>query len=140
LDWGHHETQKGLLKQKDSMLFIPVAAGDLVDRITILEIKQQQFHGQALKHVTQELELLVSICQQADPSFRPGLRDELKAVNAELWNVEEAIRRCEKDGNFGQGFVQLARSVYTLNDRRAELKRAINLESGSQLVEEKSYG
>jgi hypothetical protein len=122
------------------MLFIPVAAGDLVDRITILEIKQQQFYGQALKHVTKELELLLSICHQADLSFRPGLRDELKTVNAQLWNVEEAIRRCEKDGNFGQDFVQLARSVYTLNDRRAGLKRAINIESGSQLVEEKSYG
>lgn len=122
------------------MLYIPVAAGDLVDRITILEIKKQQFQGQALKHVTKELELLLSICQQADLTFRPGLREGLKAVNAELWDVEEAIRRCEKDCNFGQDFVQLARSVYTLNDRRAELKRAINLESGSQLVEEKSYG
>jgi len=121
------------------MLLIPVPAGDLVDRITILEIKQQQFDGQALKHVTQELQLLVSVFQQANLSFGAGLRDELKAVNAELWNVEEALRCCEKDGDFGEGFVQLARSVYTLNDRRAELKRAINLESGSHLVEEKSY-
>ena len=121
------------------MLSIPVPAGDLVDKITILEIKQQRFDGQALNNVTQELQLLVSVFQQADLSFRSGLRDELKAVNAELWSVEEAIRSCEKDGDFGQGFVQLARSVYTLNDRRAELKRAINLESGSQLVEEKSY-
>ncbi|MFM7452960.1 MAG: DUF6165 family protein [Cyanobium sp.] len=70
----------------------------------------------------------------------PGpLHLELQHVNGELWEVEEAIRGCDRRGDFGDSFVELARRVYQLNDRRAALKRAINLASGSDLVEQKSY-
>jgi hypothetical protein len=64
---------------------------------------------------------------------------ELQQVNGELWDVEEAIRACDRRGDFGGSFVELARRVYQLNDRRAALKRAINLASGSDMVEQKSY-
>ena len=64
---------------------------------------------------------------------------ELKRVNAKLWDVEDAIRECEARGDFGENFIELARAVYRLNDERARLKKAINLASGSRLVEEKSY-
>ena len=78
----------------------------------------------------------------ADPGFRhllDKLSAELKQVNAKLWDVEDAIRDCEARSDFGEPFIELARMVYRLNDERSRLKKAINLASGSRIVEEKSY-
>ena len=121
---------------------VPCAIGELVDKITILEIKSNRIADEAkLGNIRNELGLLAAI------EAREGLRDSrledlrarLKAVNAELWEVEDDIRRCEGRGDFGPAFVMLARAVYALNDRRAALKREINLMFDSSIVEEKSY-
>ena len=83
--------------------------------------------------------LLLQVFQPLAERVPGPLHLELQQVNGELWEVEEAIRACDRRGDFGGSFVELARRVYRLNDRRAALKRAINLASGSDLVEEKSY-
>ncbi|SEC65322.1 Tetratricopeptide (TPR) repeat [Rhizobiales bacterium GAS188] len=121
---------------------IPGAIGELIDKITILEIKSAHI-GEAvkLKNVHHELDLLRSLC--ADGAFSgprlEALARELKLVNQALWNIEDAIRICEQRGEFGDEFIALARSVYKTNDRRAALKRDINLLFNSAIVEEKSY-
>lgn len=122
------------------MLLIPVGVGELVDKLTILAIKVRHLRGAALEHVQREQQLLQEVLDQAAPRFDPALQQQLQQVNGELWQVEDALRDCEQRSSFGPEFVALARSVYRLNDRRAALKRAINLESHSPLIEEKSYG
>lgn len=121
---------------------IEIAPGELIDKITILEIKTEQISDPAkLANVRIELETLVAA---RDSTIAPSaemdrLMADLKAVNQELWVIEDDIRDCERDGDFGTKFVQLARAVYKTNDRRAALKREINVLLGSRLVEEKSY-
>ena len=121
------------------MPLIPVSIGELVDKLTILTLKKQHLQGEALQHVNHEHGLLLQIFQPLVTRVPGPLYQELQQVNGELWDVEEAIRACDRRGDFGGSFVELARRVYQLNDRRAALKRAINLASGSDLVEEKSY-
>ncbi|EDY37202.1 conserved hypothetical protein [Cyanobium sp. PCC 7001] len=121
------------------MLTIPVSVGELVDKLTILALKQQHFEGEALQQVNREQALLQQAFAAAAPRFDPALQEQLQAVNAELWHCEEAIRACDRQSDFGPAFVRLARSIHRLNDRRAALKRAINLQSGSALIEQKSY-
>ncbi len=118
------------------MIEIPVSTGEVIDKITILQIKQERiFDHTKQKNVTKELNQLLS---RLDVSKIEHF-DELKRVNEQLWEVEDAIRVCEKKQQFGDEFVRLSRSVYVLNDQRAELKKQINLETGSELIEEKSY-
>lgn len=120
---------------------VPVSWGELLDKITILAIKLERIEcATARANVTAELVLLVGIAGEALQSERlaaPIAR--LRAVNEQLWVVEDDIRRCEAGSEFGHTFVELARSVYRLNDRRAAIKREINDLLGSELVEEKSY-
>ena len=122
---------------------IEIAPGDLIDRITILEIKAARIADPAkLRNVRAELATLRA-ARDASLSAAPALSrltEELKVVNEALWEVEDAIRACEAAGDFGPRFVELARAVYRTNDRRAALKREINLALGSRLIEEKSYG
>lgn len=120
---------------------VPVSWGELLDKIAILEIKRERIADPGKRgHVLRELALLARIAAPAEAArgLAP-LRFRLKAVNRELWEIEDAIRLEESAGRFGPRFVQLARSVYLRNDHRAELKRRINLLLGSGLVEEKSY-
>jgi Flp pilus assembly protein TadD len=121
---------------------VPIATGELMDKITILEIKAERIADPArVANVRRELAALL------DVRHRHGLQGfeidqevaRLKALNESLWEVEDAIRDCEAAGDFGERFIALARSVYRLNDRRAEHKRAINRMCGSLYVEEKSY-
>ena len=122
---------------------IDVAPGELIDKLTILEIKAERIHDpEKLAHVRHEQGLLAAALDRAlVPSAElTGLRTELRAVNEELWQVEDAIRDCDRGGDFGPRFVALAQSVYRTNDRRAALKRRINVLLGSEVVEEKSYG
>ena len=117
------------------MVEIPVPVADLLDRITILRIKSRRVQGEALGHVQRELALLDARWDFGDVPEAA----RLEAVNGELWDVEDALRRHESQGTFGEEFVELARSVYRLNDERARLKRAVNGRLGSELVEVKAY-
>lgn len=121
---------------------IEVAPGELIDKITILEIKLDRIKdGDKLANVRIEWETLVKARDaviEATPEL-DLLSAELKAANEALWNIEDNIRDCERDKDFGDAFVQLARSVYISNDKRAALKREINELLGSSLIEEKSY-
>jgi tetratricopeptide (TPR) repeat protein len=121
---------------------VPCAIGELVDKITILEIKSDRIVDEGkLGNIRNELSLLTAI-EAREGAGDPRLEDlkaRLKAVNTELWEVEDDIRRRDRSGDFGSAFVALARAVYTLKDRRAALKREINLTFDSPIVEEKSY-
>lgn len=121
---------------------VEVAPGELIDKITILEIKLERMTDPAkLRNVRIEWETLVAARDQAVPpsAEMDRLTGELKAINEQLWVIEDDIRDCERDKDFGPRFVELARAVYVTNDRRAEVKRAINQLLGSRIVEEKSY-
>ena len=122
------------------MIEIPVPFADLLDRITILEIKKRFLNGPGLANVTRELDLLDNRLRCSGLDVSPALRDCLAAINAQLWAVENQLRLLEQHQRFDAQFISLARSVYQLNDRRAAIKREINLSSGSPLIEEKSYG
>ena len=121
---------------------IPVSFGEVLDKITILEIKSERIDdAQKLQHVHTELEALNQHWQEAitEPERVAAERRELKAVNEKLWEIEDAIREEEAAGRFGERFIELARSVYFTNDERAAIKKRINLSLGSRFVEEKSY-
>jgi tetratricopeptide (TPR) repeat protein len=117
------------------------APGELLDRLSILRIKAERIADPAkLRHVQVELESLAAVRATLPASAElEELEARLKAVNEQLWDIEDAIRRCEKEQDFGPQFIDLARSVYQTNDRRAALKRSINERLHSSLVEEKSY-
>ena len=132
--------------ERDShTLLIPVAIGELIDKITILRLKAQRLQRpRALANVQRELQALEAVLEEAGTSMDINaammLTDALQAINTELWDVEDALRQLEAEQRFDQVFIDLARSVYQLNDQRAALKRQINEDCGSSLLEEKSYG
>jgi hypothetical protein len=125
-----------------SLIQVPVSFGELIDKITILEIKSKQMTDPAkLANVRNELQQL-NATWAAHPASATDIADErarLLAVNEALWDIEDRIRLKEKAQAFDQEFIELARAVYFRNDERAAVKREINLKLGSQLVEEKSY-
>lgn len=125
-----------------SLIQVPVSFGELIDKITILEIKSKQMTDPAkLANVRNELQQL-DATWTAHPASATDIADErarLLAVNEALWDIEDRIRLKEKAQAFDQEFIELARAVYFRNDERAAVKREINLKLGSQLVEEKSY-
>ena len=121
------------------LIQIPFSVGELVDKITILNIKARRLNGVALDHVLQELDLLEKALNESGVELKRQEREELEEVNEKLWRIEEAIRDQEAKQSFGADFIALARSVYQRNDERAALKRAINYRCGSTLIEEKSY-
>lgn len=126
----------------DAMITIPVAAGELFDKITILEIKSEKItNSEQLANVKRELALLCAVrdTHTEGSSQLDALSNALKQVNLKLWQVEDDIREHEHGQRFGDSFVALARSVYQLNDERADLKRQISLLLGSGILEEKSY-
>lgn len=127
---------------QDATISVEIAPGELIDKITILEIKSARITDAAkLANVRIELSTLEQARDSAIPAS-PELADltaQLKAINEALWQIEDDIRDCERDKDFGQKFIDLARSVYKSNDKRAALKRDINVLLGSRLVEEKSY-
>jgi len=122
-------------------ILVPISVGELMDKITILEIKSERIENPIqLKNIVHELEALRAVrLGDIDRTMLDKLSAELKRVNAKLWDIEDAIRDCDARGDFGNAFVEFARAVYRLNDERSRLKKAINLASGSRLVEEKSY-
>jgi hypothetical protein len=120
---------------------VPVSWGELLDKITILEIKLARIaEREAHAHVAKEHALLLDIAAEGLSQHDvASLVAQLRAVNEELWEIEDAIREAECAALFGDEFIRLARAVYKKNDRRAALKRAINLCLRSELIEEKSY-
>lgn len=125
-----------------STITVETAPGELIDKITILEIKAARIHDdEKVRNVQVELQTLAEARDRAitaTPELQM-LTSQLKAANEQLWEIEDDIRDCERSKDFGDKFVDLARSVYRSNDRRAALKREINVLLGSHLIEEKSY-
>lgn len=120
---------------------VPISPGELLDKITILEIKSENIVDQEkLTNVETELKLLSEIWENTSPDANlEELKQELKENNKALWDIEDKIRIKESNKEFDHVFVELARSVYIQNDKRAETKKKINLKLGSEIIEEKSY-
>jgi len=118
---------------------IEVSNGEIIDKLTIIQIKLERISDkEKLKNLKKEFDKLSkvtsSILSTSDPLYK-----SLYEVNCELWDIEDHIRDLERKKDFGKDFVETARSVYFKNDRRAELKREINIRTSSGLIEEKSY-
>jgi hypothetical protein len=123
-----------------SEISVPISAGELLDKITILRIKERRISDPAkLANVRKELRALERIWRAAVPQSMQDAEAQLAQVNETLWTIEDHIRDEERRKDFGARFIELARQVYLTNDRRAEIKRSINLRLGSVLIEEKSY-
>ena len=123
-------------------VLVPVSWGEIIDKITILEIKAERLADVAkLANVNTELAELVAVREREFPAHAglAALADELRAINEKLWVIEDDIRDCERAKDFGTKFVGLARAVYVTNDQRAAVKRRVNELLGSALIEEKSY-
>tara|TARA_B100000427_G_scaffold118195_1_gene98437 strand:+ start:16029 stop:16430 length:402 start_codon:yes stop_codon:yes gene_type:complete len=130
------------MSDKLNTISIPISPGELLDKLTILEIKLERIKDkEKLTNVSYEYDSLKTIVQRdiSQSSKLKTLYQELKLINEKLWDIEDDIRDCERDQDFSDTFVQLARSVYITNDKRASLKKDINTYLGSNLVEEKSY-
>jgi hypothetical protein len=118
---------------------IEVSNGEIIDKLTIIQIKLERIKDKAkLENLKKEYDELISVASSiisiSDPLYK-----SLYDVNCELWDIEDRIRDLERRKDFGEDFIAVARSVYYKNDRRAELKREINIKTSSGLVEEKSY-
>ena len=125
-----------------STLSVEISPGELIDKITILEIKLERMdNADKLKNVRIEYDTLIGVRDLAIESTEDltNLMTELKTINEALWQIEDDIRDCERAKDFGEAFVKLARAVYVTNDMRMSVKRQINDYLGSRLVEEKSY-
>ena len=123
-------------------LQVPVSVGEVLDKITILQIKLAHI-SDATKQANIQNELDALLPLVSGGAFTTdqvqGLMAELKSVNEALWDIEDDIREKEAAKSFDDEFIRLARAVYVTNDKRAEIKKQINLATGSALVEEKSY-
>jgi len=127
---------------KNPAPLIPVSWGELIDKITILEIKRARLRGEAvLANVGRELEALSAIAASvlAKDETARHLMARLKVLNETLWDIEIGVRAKEATTSFDTEFVELARAIYMRNDERAALKRQLNLQLGSELIEEKNY-
>ena len=122
-----------------STILAPISIGELIDKITILEIKQTYMTGIKLKNINKEMKLLKNILQDKNLEINIDLIKNLKKINKKLWEIEDNIRIKESKQEFDEEFIKLARSVYIENDERASIKKEINQKYNSDLVEEKSY-
>tara|TARA_B110000483_G_scaffold149901_1_gene178546 strand:+ start:509 stop:895 length:387 start_codon:yes stop_codon:yes gene_type:complete len=124
------------------LIKIPVSVGELVDKITILEIKKKIIKDKKkLINIKNELEFLNDILKKKvklDNLIKKEI-SSLKKINMKLWVIEDGKRNCETNKNFGKKFLLLARNVYIYNDKRAKIKLNINMLTGSKIIEEKSY-
>ena len=122
-----------------STILAPISIGELIDKITILEIKQIYMTGIKLKNINKEMKLLKNILQDKNLEINIDLIKNLKKINKKLWEIEDNIRIKESNQEFDEEFIKLARSVYIENDKRASIKKEINQKYNSDLIEEKSY-
>ena len=125
-----------------NQILIPISPGELLDKITILEIKSARITSAEKKsNVNNELDMLNKVWGDAitQDTDIVSMRAELKNINETLWDIEDDIRDEERANRFGEKFIELARSVYVTNDLRADVKKRVNLHLKSDIVEEKSY-
>ncbi|MDG2348198.1 MAG: DUF6165 family protein [Gammaproteobacteria bacterium] len=129
------------IRMNQKPILAEISVGELIDKITILQIKDKFIQGPNRIIVQKELSILTDalMTQVLVDETVQTFTNELKAVNQSLWDIEDAIRICEKQKDFGDTFIELARSVYKTNDRRADLKKKINVHVGSNIAEVKSY-
>ena len=122
---------------------VEVSNGELLDKLTILELKLTNITNvQKLSNIQKEHDELNPLADQLFDSYGEELKNlykKLTEINSELWTIEDDIRECERNKDFGSDFVSLARAVYFTNDKRSDVKKAINLLTDSGFVEEKSY-
>ena len=119
---------------------IEVSVGELIDKITILEIKQEKISDEVkLSHINAELDILRATVDSENISVPQELVDELRSINTELWDAEDVIRACERDADFTEAFVECARLDAILNDKRYLAKNKINESTQSLVKEQKSY-
>ena len=122
---------------------IEVSNGELLDKISILELKLLKIEDkEKLVNIQKEFDTLNPLAKELFENFGGQLQNhylELARINGLLWDIEDWIRDCEREKRFDEEFIQLARSVYVTNDQRSEVKKLINITTGSDLVEEKSY-
>ena len=116
-----------------------ISIGELIDKITILKIKQVKMKGDQLENVNKELKSLETIIKDCQIDVDKDLFDNLKKINYSLWEIEDSIRLKEKKQEFDNDFIELARSVYIQNDKRSLIKKNINRRYNSNITEEKSY-
>ena len=124
---------------KKKIINAPISIGELIDKITILEIKKNKLQNSKLENVLKELSFLRKLMEKHQIEITDDLFTQLKEINLTLWNIEDQIRIKEKNKEFDNIFIELARSVYFKNDKRAEIKKRINQLSNSEITEEKSY-
>ena len=122
---------------------VEISNGELIDKLTILEIKLVEIKDKdKLINIQKEFDTLNPLVEKLFEKYDSQLQhyyDELAKINGQLWDIEDWIRECESEKRFDKEFVELARSVYITNDKRSEVKKLINILTGSGLVEEKSY-
>lgn len=129
------------IEYRNRMPLIPVSWGELIDKLTILEIKKSKIKNyQSIINIKNEFNLLSEVVEKNIKIIDIKIyKDNLYKVNEKLWDVEDKIREFENRKIFNIEFVELARSVYILNDQRANIKREINIKLQSELIEEKGY-
>ena len=124
---------------KSSIIFAPISVGELFDKLTILEIKRDKLKGLQLKNIKKEITYLEEVFKKNNLLVDNKIFSKLKNINKNLWNIEDQIRIKESKSEFDNDFIKLSRSVYFENDKRASLKKEINIKYNSELIEEKSY-
>lgn len=113
---------------------VDISNGELIDKITILEIKMERIKDESrLLNVSNELNILSTL------EFKTSLKDELKSVNESIWDCEDKIRNLTKLNIYDESFIECAKQIHILNDERARIKKQINFDTKSNIIEEKSY-
>ena len=124
---------------KKKIINVPISIGELIDKITILEIKKDKLKNLKLKNILKELSFLRAVLEKNSIFIPDEIFFQLKSINLKLWDIEDKIRIKEKNKEFDKEFIELARSVYLNNDRRSETKKELNIMFNSEIIEEKSY-
>ena len=124
---------------KKKIINVPISVGELIDKITILEIKKDKLKNLKLKNILKELSFLRAVLEKNSIFIHDEIYFQLKSINLKLWDIEDKIRIKEKNKEFDNEFIELARSVYLNNDRRSETKKELNIMFKSEIIEEKSY-
>ena len=124
---------------KKKIINVPISVGELIDKITILEIKKDKLKNLKLKNILKELSFLRAVLEKNSILIPDAIYFQLKSTNLKLWDIEDKIRIKEKNKEFDNEFIELARSVYLNNDRRSETKKELNIMFNSEIIEEKSY-
>ena len=124
---------------KKKIINVPISVGELIDKVSILEIKKDKLKNLKLKNILKELSFLRAVIEKNSIFIPDEIFFQLKSINLKLWDIEDKIRIKEKNKEFDNEFIELARSVYLNNDRRSETKKELNIIFNSEIIEEKSY-